>query len=122
MSCYTKIILNCTTFDELIMYLHTLLPKLRDSEDIISVVRIIDILEKERDEDRDRYNEDIKRSLEIQKLFEESYQDGGVSMDNFMYNKIQKLFQDYGYCQNIESDFHIIMEIIDLFDRERNNE
>ena len=115
MSCYVELEMNCTTFTQLTDYLVELVTRLDNPYDVMELVRLIDFLDEEKERYQAKENKNLQRYAEVQKLFEECYTDRNIVTDDFMYYKIEKILKDYGVDLDIESQFHLIMSIIDAF-------
>ena len=122
MSCYVKLEMNCTTFTQLTDYLVELITKLDNPYNVMELVRLIDFLDEEKANYNAKQNEELQRDIEIQRLFEETYVDRSIVSDNFMYYKIEKILKTFGVKLDIETEFHLIMHIIDLINNKEETE
>lgn len=117
MSCYIDFTLNCTTYDEVISALMEYTRSLDNYYDIENTINIIHVLEDLKDEYNAKQNKELKEYVERQKLFEEK-----INTDEyFLFNDIKEILNSYNINEDVETEFHLIMEIIDKMNNRLNN-
>lgn len=114
MSCYIEVSMTCSMYENIIDYLTFYTEYLNNYSEIEDIVHTIDALEELRHEYSTKQNKEWKEYLERQKLFEDD-----ITIDEkFLFDRIKKILNVYGIKENVETEFHIIMEIINAMSEE----
>ena len=109
MSCYIKVDITCSMYENIIDYLTFYTEYLNNYSEIEDIVHTIDALEELRYEYNTKQNKEWKKYLERQKLFEDD-----ITIEKrFLFDRIKKILNTNGIKEDVETEFHIIMEIID---------
>lgn len=109
MSTYYDISLSHRVFNEILEAIETATKVTGNFEEIYELVHLYDYLEEEMERSREKFNEETKRWIEQQELFNEKNFDAV-----FLFNKIKSVLREYEIDLDAEDEFHLICDISEV--------
>ena len=84
-----------------------------DWQETVGWVHLLDHWEELKDEASAKNSKEIQRWMEQQKLLEE-----GETKSIFLFHKIKDVLKEHGLEWDIESQFHLVCDIAEVFEKE----
>lgn len=113
MSTYYDMSISHMTYTEIELAIIKALKHSDDWTDMVELVHLLDVWNEMKDEASSKNSKDIKKWMEQQKLFEER-----EVKNIFLYHKIKKVLEENCVNKDIESEFHLICDLADIFEKE----
>ena len=117
MSYYYNLYLSSNVCTEILDTIETAVENAEGFDEIYDLIKLYDHIEDEMDESATKQNKETQRWLEQQQLFEERKVD-----DIFRFYKIKAVLEDYGIEMNVEKEFHLICDLSEVLNADKNNE